>query len=497
MASRTMRASRAQSAWLCSTSRSSPAAYWMKSSASSRAAGRDSTMNSASSSVFRVIDSETERGGSRRAPTPRACSRRRAELRPCRRGAGARAPGPARRRRSGRTRRAGADRLGLDHLAADLSCQLRKNGDVLGVRLGVLQHASHEVPPQSQARLRVHGAEHRGDALLELVLVGLVLEVEPQPLPRDGQQELRVVRGARPGEEHCHAARLLLLDAAEVDAPEQRAEPVDVAARVEGEGPAHGGLERHPGAGVGAAGRAAAEARHQALPRLLRCPAAVHKPATGGEAAPLHAGDERLLDQLLVAGELPEEPPVHPLGRGLVAGGERDPPHDPGARGEARMIGEPGGFGLVARRAIRGARPRAPRRGPARWRGPRRRGTPRRPRRRRASRGPPGGRARSTDRTRRRCGRSRRARRPPRPRRPRRASCGTGGCRRRACRARAPRRRRPGTRSTPPPSRGVARPWGSRRGRPGSARGRAGRTRPSRSAGRTPPGTARRRGTRG
>ena len=123
---------------------------------------------------------------------------------------------------------------------------------------------------------------------------------------------------------------------------------------MEGEGPAHGGLERHPGAGVGAAGRAAAEARHQALPRLLRCPAAVHQPATGGEAAPLHAGDERLLDQLLVAGELPEEPPVHPLGRGLVAGGERDPPHDPGARGEARVIGEPGGFGLVARRAIRG-----------------------------------------------------------------------------------------------------------------------------------------------
>ena len=247
-----------------------------------------------------------------------------------------------------------ADCLGLDHLPADLSRQLRKDGDVLGVGLGVLQHASHEVPPQGEARLRVHGAEHRGDALLELVLVGLVLEVEPQPLPRDGQQELRVVRGARPGEEHGHAARLLLLDAAEVDAPEQRAEPVDVAARVEGEGPAHGGLERHPGAGVGAARRAAAEARHQALPRLLRCPAAFHQPATGGEAAPLHAGDERLLDQLLVAGERPEEPPVHPLGSGLVAGGERDPSHDPGARGEARVSGEPGGFGLVARRAIRG-----------------------------------------------------------------------------------------------------------------------------------------------
>ena len=247
-----------------------------------------------------------------------------------------------------------ADRLGLDHLAADLSRKLREDGDVLGVGLGVLQHASHEVPPQGQARLRVHGAEHRGDALLELVLVGLVLEVEPQPLPRDGQQELRVVRGARPGEEHGHAARLLLLDAAEVDAPEERAEPVDVAARVEGERPAHGGIERHPGAGVGAAGRAAAEARHQALPRLLRCPAAVHQPATGGEAAPLHAGDERLLDQLLVAGELPEEPFVHRLGGGLVAGGERDPSHDPGARGEARVIGEPGGFGLVAGRAIRG-----------------------------------------------------------------------------------------------------------------------------------------------
>ena len=128
---------------------------------------------------------------------------------------------------------------------------------------------------------------------------------------------------------------------------------VDVAARVEGEGPAHGGLERHPGAGVGSGSPAAPQARHQALPRLLRCPAAIDQPATGGEAAPLHAGDERLLDQLLVAGELPEEPPVHRLGRGLVAGGERDPSHDPGARGEARVSGEPGGSG--SSRAARSA----------------------------------------------------------------------------------------------------------------------------------------------